>query len=197
MHHKMIYCRVSQDKWNMSILSHLDLVIIFFPPWLAFWQFSLFHSAILCATGRQGVELFPKSGQCCVERNYSWKGTFFGADSPHSGKEAGVVNMISGKWKHREIRARVSQSVEMFFPDDSRDTEIFLSHRSSWAGEILHPVLLSCRRRPCSRLWIPCALDKNGVAMLIWHLVNLCRNKKTNQTKRPCMQSLVGLTLSK
>lgn len=33
------------------------------------------------------------------------------ADSPHSGKEAGVVNMISGKWKHREIRARVSHRV--------------------------------------------------------------------------------------
>lgn len=27
---QMIYCRVSQDKWNMSILSHLDLVIFFF-----------------------------------------------------------------------------------------------------------------------------------------------------------------------
>lgn len=46
------------------------------------------------------------------------------ADSPYSGKEVEVVNMISGKWKHREIRARVSQSVEMFLPDDSQDTEI-------------------------------------------------------------------------
>lgn len=133
----MIYCRVSQDKWNMSILSHLDL-IFFFSPWLAFWQFSLFHSAVLCTQGRWGVELFPNPGSAVwrkptAERVLSLWCIFqaWGAGS-RGGERAPRPG--NAPW-HED--ARESPRVETFSPDDGQDTD-FLCPRSSWVCEILH-----------------------------------------------------------
>lgn len=46
---QMIYCRVSQDKWNMSILSHLDLVIIFFSMISILAVFTLLFCCSVCS----------------------------------------------------------------------------------------------------------------------------------------------------
>lgn len=58
---QVIYCKSPGVNETSPFYPIWILLLFFFLPWLAFWQFSLFSSAVQCAQGRQRVEHFPKT----------------------------------------------------------------------------------------------------------------------------------------
>lgn len=151
MHHKWYTVKFPRDKWNMSIFFPSgSCFFFFFPPWLAFGSF---HSPILLFCVPRGDESWVLSklrvvlcGKATAERALSLC-RFSTLDW-----EAEVGNMISGEWKHCDLKAHVSHQV-WNVTDDSQDTGDTLSPRTSWAYEMLHNLVsLSCRQRLCSPL---------------------------------------------
>lgn len=152
----------------------------FFLPWLAFWQFSLFSSAVQCAQGRQRVEHFPKPRVLLCAKNPQLKGHFLpGTVSTIGGGRlctqwAGNLHEIQSPMRHRLWKAPPPSRMKGSMQD------------SMWRCDpaelvwFLHTWFAVLWRRQMM-LWIQPVGDKNGVMMFIWHLVNSCCNR--NQTK--------------
>lgn len=184
----VIYCKSPRVNETCPFYPIWILLLFFFLPWLAFWQFSLFSSAVQCAQGRQRVEHFPKPRVLLCAENPQLKGHFLpgtvstigeGTVSTIGGGRlctqlAGNLHEIPAPMRHRLWKApppsRMKGSMQDSMWRCAPDELVWLLHT-------LFAVLW--RRR--MMLWIQPAGDKNGVMMFIWHLVNSCYNR--NQTK--------------
>lgn len=95
-----IHCR-SPGVNETCLFYPIWILLLFFPyPWLAFWQFSLFNSAVHCAQGRWELSTFQSQGSAvCRESRESAAERAISVrhNSPHLVKETEVMCVCSGQ----------------------------------------------------------------------------------------------------